>query len=385
MLERRWFILLLIHAFLLQAIILVLRIGMTYDAVSIGLDALWVGLIGGAFGAVPALLGLYTGRFIDRLGERVALVVGSVLALIAAAGLLLVPPSAASLVVFSTFAGLSMFVCIASQHSATGKTDRAGQAANFGHLTTVISIAHAIGPIVFGALANRQALPDTGPVFLLATVASVAMLVLAPLLRIPRSTPPPEARGMLRVAGAILRTRGFLPATLASLMLFSAMDLLVIYLPLYGTEHGISAGAVGVLLSLRGAASVISRFFFGLLFRVMGRGPLLVTALLVAGCAIALLPFAGSLAAMAVLAFVAGLGLGIGAPLSLAWISEIIDRGVLGSALSLRLAINRSGQVLLPIAVGAVATGLGASAVLFAIGGSLLVTSGASAILARRQ
>jgi MFS family permease len=190
---------------------------------------------------------------------------------------------------------------------------------------------------------------------------------------------------MLRVAGAILRTRGFLPATLASLMLFSAMDLLVIYLPLYGTEHGISAGAVGVLLSLRGAASVISRFFFGLLFRVMGRGPLLVTALLVAGCAIALLPFAGSLAAMAVLAFVAGLGLGIGAPLSLAWISEIIDRGVLGSALSLRLAINRSGQVLLPIAVGAVATGLGASAVLFAIGGSLLVTSGASAILARRQ
>lgn len=385
MLERGWFPVLLAHSFLLQVIMMLLRVGMTYDAVAIGLDALWVGLIGGAFGAIPALLGLHTGRYIDRLGEGRALGTGSVLALVAAAGLWLAPPSPAGLLLLSTVAGLSQFACVAAQHSAVGKAGGARQAASFGHLTMVISMAHMVGPLVFGALANRQPIPDTAMVFLAGSLFSLALVATALLLRIPRTAAPGETRGIWGTAGTILRTRGFLPATFASLVLFSAIDLLVIYLPLFGAERGMAAGEVALLLSLRGAASVISRLFFGWLYGAVGRGLLLVLALLLSGAAIALLPLAGSLAAMGVLVFVAGLGLGIGAPLSLAWIGEIIRPAMLGSALSLRLAFNRGGQVALPIAVGAVAASFGAGAIVLAIGGGLLVASGVSAVVGRTR
>jgi MFS family permease len=376
LLQRRWFPILLGHAFLL-------RVGMTYDALSIGLDAFWIGLIGGAFGVVPALFGLYAGRLIDRLGEGRMLAIGSALALVAAAGLWLAAPSAGELILLSAVAGIAQFVCIATQHSSVGKASGLRQAANFGHLTMMISVAHMIGPVVFGTIANRQSLPDTGPVYLVAVLLSLLLLAVGLCLRVPRLAPSPQTQSIWRTARAILRTPGFLPAAFASLVLFSAMDLLVIYLPLFGAEQGISAAGVGILLSLRGAASMVSRLFFGKLYAAIGRGVLLVLSLAVAGTAVALLPFVDTLAAMGALAVVAGLGLGIGAPLSLSWIAEIIEPRVLGSALALRLALNRGGQVILPIAVGAAASGLGASAIIVAIGGSLLAAAGISAIVSR--
>jgi MFS family permease len=382
LLERRWFVALLGHTFLLQVIVMLLRIAMTYKAVAIGLDALWIGLIGSAFGAVPAVLALYAGRAIDRLGEPAALAAASVMALVAAFGLWLAPPSALGLLLLSTATGFSQFIGVAGQHSAAGKTARERQAASFGHVTLMISLAHMIGPLLFGLLAGPQALPDTGPVVLAACLASLVMLAGTPLIRGgPRWAPPAAPAGMWATTGTIVRTQGYIPATLASLALFAAMDLLVLYLPLFGAERGLSPATVGLLLALRGAASVVSRLFFGRLYHGMPRQRLLVLALLGSGVAIALIPLVASPIAMGALAFVAGLGLGIGAPLTLAWIGEIIPASTLGSALSLRLAVNRAGQAVLPVAVGTLAVGLGAGGVIAVIGAALLVSG---AVAARR-
>jgi MFS family permease len=83
---------------------------------------------------------------------------------------------------------------------------------------------------------------------------------------------------------------------------------------------------------------------------------------------------------MALELIAAGLGLGIGAPLTLAWVSEISPAGTRAMAFSLRLAANRVGQALLPIGIGAVVAGIGASGVFWATAGTL----GISALLCAR-
>ena len=373
-LERRWFSALLGHAFLLQVVVMLLRIGMTYEAVSIGLDVFWIGVIGGAFGAAPAALALYTGSFIDRLGERAALFAGSAFALAASIGLWSAAPTLGSLIILSTAAGFAQFIGVAGQHSAVGKTGPDRRAGNFGHLTMVISLAHMVGPLLFGLLAGPHAVPETGPISALASLLALLLLAVVPWVSVPVSASAHQRAGVWQTARSILHTRGFLAAAVASLVLFSAMDLLVIYLPLFGAERGLGPATVGVLLSLRGAASVVSRLFFGRLYRRVERTRLVLLALVCSGVAIAAMPLAPSVPIMAVLTVVAGFGLGIGAPLTLAWITDITPSATLGSALSLRLAINRAGQAGLPVALGTVATGLGAAGTVAAIGCSLLLS-----------
>ena len=77
---------------------------------------------------------------------------------------------------------------------------------------------------------------------------------------------------------------------------------------------------------------------------------------------------------------VLGLGLGIGQPLTMSWLSAQAPAGQRGRALALRLAGNRVGQVVLPSAIGVVAAGLGAGGVFLAsavvLGGTLLLLRG---------
>ena len=75
-----------------------------------------------------------------------------------------------------------------------------------------------------------------------------------------------------------------------------------------------------------------------------------------------------------------GLGLGIGQPLTMSWLSAQAPDGQRGRALALRLAGNRAGQVVLPSAIGGVAAGLGAAGVFLAsalaVGGTLMLVRG---------
>lgn len=385
MLDRSWFVALLGHAFLLQIIILLLRIATTYDAVSIGLDVFMIGLIGGAFGVLPAAIALHTGRYIDRFGERAALATGSLTALISSVGLLLVPTSLTSLLIFSAITGVAQLLGVAGHHSAAAKSTGALQAARFGQLTMFVSLAHMAGPILFSVIASGQTVPQSKTIFLVATISSVALLLVTVIVKIPARLATTEAASLWSTAGGILRTKGYVPATIISVVLFSATDLLVIYLPLFGAERGFSAATVGFFLALRGAAAVVSRFFFGLLYRTLDREKLLFLALVISGAAVAPIPFISSLPLIGCLVFAAGFGLGVGAPLTLVWIGGIISPATMGSAVSLRLAINRAGQAALPVAVGAIAAGTGATAVILAIGGSLLLSAGVSTIVGRKR
>src|SRR3546814_20469604 len=87
----------------------------------------------------------------------------------------------------------------------------------------------------------------------------MALLAVSFFIRLPAYRAEGYQAGLWRSALAVLRIKGFGLSVLAGMVIFSAIDLLTIYLPLYGIERGLSAGSVGGLLALRAGASIASR------------------------------------------------------------------------------------------------------------------------------
>ena len=75
-----------------------------------------------------------------------------------------------------------------------------------------------------------------------------------------------------------------------------------------------------------------------------------------------------------------GLGLGIGQPMTMAWVANRSPRAERGIALGVRLTGNRSALVLVPILVGAVAGATGVGLVFWLIA----VLLGAGAVVGYR-
>ncbi|WP_220447707.1 MFS transporter [Nonomuraea diastatica] len=179
---------------------------------------------------------------------------------------------------------------------------------------------------------------------------------------------------------SLLRRPGLAHALVTSCVVLAAVDITLVYLPALGTEHGLTAGTIGLLLTVRGLASMASRFFLGSLSRAVGRRRLLVGSTVGAAVAMLLTPLPMPLWLLVPVLVVLGFGLGVGQPLTMSWLAESAPPGLRGRAMSLRLVGNRTGQLLLPGAAGLVAAGAGA-------GGVLLLTAlglGWAGVAARR-
>ena len=162
----------------------------------------------------------------------------------------------------------------------------------------------------------------------------------------------------------------------ASLSLLTAVDILVAYLPLLGERRGISPAVIGVLLSIRAAASVLSRVSIPVMLRRWGRGKLLLASTFGSGLLFVLLPVTSSIWVMAAILVAAGFFLGIGQPLTMSLVVQAVPPTVRGAALSLRIMGNKIGQVTLP-AIVAVATGAAGAAAAFVVLGGVLMMSAA--------
>lgn len=377
--RKYWVITLLGHAFLVQAIAILLRMAIVYQSAAIHLGDLWIGVIGGAFGLLPALLGLHVGRYIDQRGETQALIWGSAAMMAAAIALMMAPSFILTLLLGSIALGAGQFLGIVSQQSAASKAVGPERAKSLGTLTLAIAMAQAAGPLGISLLSNGSVLPDTQKIFEAGSMLCSVSLAFALLIALPYHPPSTAKQGVLRTAITLLHIPGYRLATCSSLVIFGAMDLLVMYLPLYGMEQNISASTIGVLLAVRASASILSRFFFSQLLTWLGRDKLLLWSLAMSSAAIGVLMMTAQPWVMSISLFCAGLGLGLGAPLTLAWLADIVPPEIRGSAYSLRLAVNRVGQSTLPVAAGLLAGPLGIAGVFLAMALSLGVNTAVAA------
>ena len=183
--------------------------------------------------------------------------------------------------------------------------------------------------------------------------------------------------------GTLLRLPGLLRALLVSCVVLAAVDITLVYLPALGTDRGLAAGTVGLLLTLRAVASMTSRFFLGRLVGFVGRRRLMIVSVALSAVSMAVVaaaaarsrPWPASWSSWGSASASGSRSPCRGSPRS-------PPPGQRGRAMSLRLTGNRLGQVLIPSAVGLVAAGVGAAGVLAATAAALAVVGVAARRLA---
>ncbi|MDB5648682.1 MAG: major facilitator transporter [Hyphomicrobiales bacterium] len=227
-----------------------------------------------------------------------------------------------------------------------------------------LALGQALGPFMMGLAAGDARVAPTGRLFLIGFIVALVSFASSFLLRV--APPKPAKTGTappLRVV-EILKLQGLVWVIFASVMTVTTLDILVVYLPLLGTERHLEASHVGWLLTARALSSMASRLAYVSLFRVFGRVPLTVGTMALSTLGLFLLALPVPLILMYVAVVAVGYGLGISATLTLSGIVEIAPVAARATAMSMRLTGNRIGQVALPFSASLLAAPTGVPGVL---------------------
>ena len=375
---RRVLAVLLVHSALTQVITFMVRPAATYRAIELDVPGAWLGVLGASFAIVPLVLAVPSGQATDRFGERRVMLAGSLLMALSGVVLTVLGASPAGVVLGTVVLGTGHLLSVVGQQAAVANSAAPGTFDSaFGYYTFAASLGQAIGPALIILVGGSQAIPDTGTIFIVATATGIALVACTMAVRMP---PRPHVSGETEAGGmrTLVRLPGLLRALLISCVVLAAVDITLVYLPALGADRGLAAGFIGLLLTLRAVASMISRFFLGRLAARIGRRRLMITTVALSAASMAALAIPLPPAAMTAVVVLLGLGLGVGQPLTMSWLATAAPAGLRGRAMSLRLTGNRLGQVLIPSAVGAVAAGVGAAGVLVVTAAALAVATNAA-------
>jgi MFS family permease len=383
-LGRRSTAALLVHSALIQALTFLLRPAATYRALELDVPGFALGLLAASYAVFPLLLAVPTGALVDRLGERRLMAAGAGVVLASALFLLLWGSSIAALIIGTALLGVGQLACVVGQQAVVANNAAASRMDSaFGYLTFAASLGQAVGPLAISLVGGTAIRPDTQAIFLLSACMGLVLLVttfgISATVSARKGTAAPANSGKGNVA-ALLKTPGVARALATSATVLAVVDLTMVYLPVLGSERGLTAATVGALLAVRAVFSMVSRILLGQVSRKLGRKRLLVASLVLSTIALAAMAVPMPVLLLFVVMAVLGLGLGIGQPLTMSWLSAQAPAGQRGRALALRLAGNRVGQVVLPSVIGVAAAGVGAMGVFLAsaaaVGGTLLLLRG---------
>lgn len=375
--NRGWLLRLVIAFSFAQGAVSMARPAVSYRALALGADERAIGVIAGVYALLPLFVAVPLGRRTDH-GRCAPLLPVGVVLISGGCALSGLADSLWAMAVWSGVMGLGhlCFVIgaqsLVARQSAPHEQDR-----NFGHFTIGASLGQLVGPIAAGALIGGPDMAGTSALALLVAGAGGAVAFTS-LWRI-ESPAAANSRGEQseRVpVQRILRARGVPAGIFISLAVLSATDILTAYLPVVGEHRGIAPAMIGVLLSLRAAATIACRLVLTPLLRLLGRTLLLTVTCLLAALLCAGIALPVPVWALAVMLAVLGFCLGVGQPLSMTTVVQAAPEGARSTALALRLTGNRLGQVAAPASAGLVAGLAGVAAPFVMLGALLLVSAG---------
>ena len=375
--NRGWLLRLVIAFSFTQGAVSMARPAVSYRALALGADERAIGVIAGVYALLPLFAAVPLGRRTDHGRCAPLLPVGVVLisggcALSGLAG------SLWAMAMWSGVMGLGhlCFVIgaqsLVARQSAPHEQDR-----NFGHFPLGASLGQLIGPIAAGALIGGSDMGGSSALALLVAGAGAAVSFTS-LWRIEdRTTVKSRTEQGDRVPmRSILGARGVPAGIFISLSVLSATDILTAYLPVVGEHRGIAPSVIGVLLSIRAAATIACRLVLTPLLQLLGRAVLLTATCLLAGvlCAGIALPI--PVWAIGLMLAILGFCLGVGQPLSMTTVVQAAPDDARSTALALRLTGNRLGQVAAPAGAGLVAGVAGVAAPFVMLGALLVLSAG---------
>jgi len=369
------------HVMLTQTLILIIRITTSYRAIELGLPVLWFGLIATGFAIIPAFSALQVGRWIDRGNDARAIWLGSALVLVACVGFWAWPHSAIHLLAYSVLLGFGHMFCMAGHQMLAVRSGGArSRESVLGYYMVAASVGQGFGPFVVGWLGGTAAVPPTGLLFTVGLFAAalsvlVALLVRPNLMAVRRNSP-----GASIPVGQLLKLHGFAAVMVSSVVTVTALDLLVVYLPALGAERHIDSSNIGLLLTVRSVAALVSRAFYARAIFAVGRSPLTLASMLGSAAGFLVLALPLSLPAMYADLVLLGFTMGIASTLTISGVVHLAPAQAMGTALTLRMTGNRVGQMVFPALAGAVAAATGVAGILLALGLGLAASGVAMAL-----
>jgi len=335
------------------------RVVLTLYALELGAPASSVGLLGGLLFLFPLLLSWPIGASADRLGSR------GLLLFAASCGTtsLLIPyfvRAVPALFVAAALNGLALaFFHVTLQNLIGIMSKPEDRARNFSNFSLTGALTFFVGPLVAGFSIDQA---GHAIACLVVAVPSATAVVL--LLVWGRVLPPgnPEVQ---RGPGGLktLADREVRRMLLTSGIVQLGTDLFQFYLPVYGYSIGLSASAIGAILSTLAVASFVVRLFLARLVKRYPGEHLLAWTFIVGAVGFALVPFFHNAVTLAAIAFLFGLGMGVGIPLTVILMFGRSAEGRSGQTLGLRLTANNFVRVTGPLVFGAIGTALGLPAV----------------------
>ncbi len=369
---------LLLSSTLTQATIYVLRPMITYRAIELDANAAQVGLIAAVYALFPVILALQFGSWVGKLGEAKFVIYGTVAMMLTSLALIF-SDSLITLAIATGAAGIAHLACMVGGQSMVAlRAPRESYDKYFGFYTFSASVGHMLGPIIASIVAGSNGtLPkSTSNAFLLGVVLTIVALV--PVIRWRNEKPTVEGKenseGTFKAAVNLVKRPGIMAAIYISLAISSVADVLVVFLPLFGTENNFSPYAIGAILAIRAGTTMMSRLFLGRLSNRFSTFHLLWWSTIISTLCCVAMAFAHTPITLGAIVFIAGFSLGVGQPLTMSLVSQKTESSERALAVSARLMGNRFGQFLVPAVAGGVAAASGAGAVFIGLA-VLLATS----------
>jgi predicted MFS family arabinose efflux permease len=351
------------------------RVTVTLYAISQQSSAFTIGLLMALYALLPAFLSVSAGRWIDRIGIEKPFRLGSI-AVGIGTFISFAWPSIYALYFTSVIVGVGfMLINVAAYHAVGEMSAAEDRPINFSYVALGFSTSTFIAPILSGVAIDTFGHRATFLILTLFTVLPIVALSFR-LLPMHRAHTTKEDQPVGRVLD-LLKDPEVLRLFVTMTMLTLAWDVYGFAIPIHGSNIGLSASEIGIVMGAFAAATFTVRLAMPFIVARMRPWSLLKASLLVAGCTFALIPFTHSVALLMVLMFALGLGLGAPQPMVLTLLHETTPKGRAGEALGLRTTLINTSQTTMPMLFGAVGATLGLAPIfwamaVFLVGGGLL-------------
>ena len=344
---------------------------LTLFAIDLGASPLQVGITFAMFSILPAILAISAGRWVDRIGVRLPLLIGCG-GMALAIAIVYLTPALWALYTGAALIGLFFMVYVVAGQSIVGSMGATSdRTQNFSYYSLAVALAGVIGRAGTGVSIDH--LGHRGTALLLAIGPLVALTI---AWWLPSRNPSAKATSE-RTARTSTYDLWKIPALrralIAAAIVESGNELFALFIPLYGSSLGLSATFIGTLLATFAAATFLVRIALPRLVGRFGEEGVLSCSL---GCAalVGVLTISTT-QPWVLLVLTAGFGfsLGCGVPLSLALTYARAPDGRAAEAIGLRQTVNKSIEVTVPVCFGALAVIAGLAPLAIALGTVLAV------------
>jgi predicted MFS family arabinose efflux permease len=334
-----------------------MRLAVALDAIHMGASAALVGLITALFALLPAVGSIYMGRYIDRHGSRMPMMICPVL-LAASPLLLALYPNFYTLAIAGLLTGGSFLTLHIVNQQVVGRLSTPqDRSTNFAIQATWIAASQATSPALTGFLIDH-----VGFRWAFAFLAAIPVLS---LLYFRRKVPILEGKPASAKATAsgsvvdLLRTPKLRRVYLVSVMFATSWDVFLFMTPVYGASLGLSASQIGIIIACFSSATFVVRLLARPVSRRFTAWQVLLVSLLVNGVASLAFGLSGLMSLLLFSAFVMGLGHGLANPMMNTLLYEASPPNRIAEVLGLRTSASMALQVSMPILAGALGSLIG--------------------------